>query len=349
MKSLISALALTVFLAAPAGAATKIKMAIDEDPIVPWLAESLGYLKDEGVEIVRVNVEDFEPEDYLLQEPLNKGQFDAAYHWFNHAAFGARHNLPVKAVMVLNDAPGMSILVADRLKDQIKGAADFKGRQIASGAAYGTKSVLTNYLAIKAGLPPHSYQSVAKETEGRQEAVLKGLQDGGVDVMTFQEPMTSALLKSGLVQPLLDFNSGAAVKKTLGAVFPAQSVLMAPSYIKAHPEAVQHLVNAFVRTMRFINAHNADEIIAKLPPAYFTGKDRAAETDLIKKNLSTFARGDYAVSKESARLVLDMIKASDFDQSEEGKWRASAENPKVDPDQLYDNSFVTKATQRYSR
>jgi len=344
MKSLLPALALAAFLAAPADAAGyKIRMAIDEDPIVPWLAESLGYLKAEGVEIVRAKIEDFEPEDYLLQEPLNKGQIDAAYHWFNHAAFGARHNLPVKAVMVVNDAPGMTVLVAERLKDQVKGPADFKDRHVASGAAYGTKSVLTNYLAIKAGLPPHSYQSVAKETEGRQEVVLKGLQDGSVDVMTFQEPMTSALLKSGMVRPLLDFNSRQEEEKSLGAAFPAQSVLMAPSYIAAHPDAAQHLVNALVRTMRFINAHDADQIIAKLPAAYFAGKDRAAEIDEIKKSLPTFAKGDYAVSKASARLVLDMIQASDFDQSEEGKWRATAENPKVDADQFYDNRFVDKA------
>ena len=67
-----------------------MKLAIDEDPIVIRLASSLGYFKQEGIEIVPVKVESFEAEDYLMQNPLIKGQIDASYHWFNHTLFGAR-------------------------------------------------------------------------------------------------------------------------------------------------------------------------------------------------------------------------------------------------------------------
>ena len=69
-----------------------------------------------------------------------------------------------------------------------------------------------------------------------------------------------------------------------------QAVALDPRYIEAHPDTVQHLVNAFVRTMRFINSHSAEEIAAKLPPDYFTGKNRAAEVKLIRDTLPTFAR-----------------------------------------------------------
>src|ERR1700688_1521022 len=74
-----------------------IRLSVDEDPIVPRLAESLGYLKQSGVRIVRVKVESFSKEDYLLQAPLIAGKIDASYHWFNHAVFGARQNLRSKA------------------------------------------------------------------------------------------------------------------------------------------------------------------------------------------------------------------------------------------------------------
>ena len=33
----------------------------------------------------------------------------------------------------------MTIMVANRVKDQVKDAADFKGRNVAEGAGYGTK------------------------------------------------------------------------------------------------------------------------------------------------------------------------------------------------------------------
>ena len=329
--------------AVAADKAVKIRMSIDEDPIVMRLAESLGYFKREGIEIVPVDLEKISGEDYLMQEPLTKGQLDASYHWFNHTIFGARHGFPIQAVMVFNDAPGMTVMVANRVKDQVRGAADFRGRNVAEGASYGTKSVITGYLAQQAGLPRHSYTPVMTASEGRLEAVLAGVKDGKVDVMTFQEPVTSALLQSKLVTTLYDLNSRESTTKVLGAPFPAQSLLMSPKYIQTHPDTVQHLVNGLTRTMRWLNSHSADEIVAKLPPDYFKGKDRQAQVKYIRDTLPTYSRGDYSLSPAAVKLVVDAVQSSDFDQSVEGKWRASGDNSKVRPDELYNNRFVNEA------
>jgi len=321
----------------------KVRLATDDDIFIPALAETLGYFRAEAIEIVPVNVDHFEKEDYLLQAPLNRGQIDACVHWFQHAVFGARHNLPVKAVMLFNDAPGMTVLVANRAQEKIRSAADFTGRNVAQGAGYGTKSVLTNYLAAKAGLPAGSYTPVLTGTVGRQEAVIGGLRDGAVDVMTFQEPITSALQATGLVSTLYDLTSRESTTKVLGAPFPAQCLLLAPGFIAAHPATVQRLVNAFVRTMRFINAHTADEIIATLPADYFAKKDRATEVQLLRRTLSTYARGDYSIPPAAAKLTLEIIRSSRFDDSEEGRWRRDGENLSVVPDDLYTNEFVGPA------
>ena len=323
-----------------------VRMSIDEDPIVIRLAESLGYFQQEGLNLVRVDLERLGIHDYLIQEPLVKGQIDAAYHWFNHAIYGARHGFPIKAVMLFNDAPGMTILVANRLKDQIHSAADFKGKRVAEGAGYGTKSVITNYLATKAGLAPGSYTPVMTGKEGRQQAVISGLKQGGVDVMTFQEPVTSALLDTGMVSTLYDLDSRESTSRVLGAPFPAQSLLMSPGFIQDHPETAQRLVNALVRTMRFINAHSAEEIAAKLPTNYFAGKDRDAEIRLIRSTLSTFAKDDYSLSPAAIQLAVEINLSSNFDQSEEGRWRATGDKSRVSANQLYTNAFVSKALQQ---
>src|SRR5207253_3927206 len=88
----------------------KVRMSIDEDPVVVRLAEGLGYLEHEGLEIERVDVEKISGEDYLVQQPLVDGRIDAAYCWFNHAIYGARHGFPVQALMLFNDAPGIKVL-----------------------------------------------------------------------------------------------------------------------------------------------------------------------------------------------------------------------------------------------
>ena len=322
---------------------TPVRLATDDEVFIPALTEALGYFRAEGLEIVPVKVESFEKEDYLLQAPLNRGQIDACYHWFQHTVFGAHHNLPVKAVMLFNDAPGMSVMVANRVKEKIHSAADFAGRNVAQGAGYGTKSVLTGYLAAKAGLPPASYTPVLMETTGRQEAVLNGVRAGTVDVMTFQEPITSVLQETHLVTTLYDLNSWAATTKVLGAPFPAQCLLMAPNFIAAQPATVQRLVNAFVRTMRFVNAHTAEEIAAKLPAEFFAKKDRAAEIKLLRDTLSTYARDDYSIPPAAAKLTVEVLESSRFDDSEEGRWRRDGENRTVVADELYTNVFVRQA------
>lgn len=348
MKTSVAIALLTAALGATSARAdtpTHVRLTVDEDPITVRLAQSLGYFKAEGLDVEIVDLLKVAPDDYLMQEPLDKGVIDASYHWFNHTIFGARHGFPITAVMMFNDAPGMSVMVANRDRDEIKSAADFKGRRIAEGAPYGTKGLLTAYLAKKAGLPDHSYTPVMLAHEGRQEAVIKGLNAGQVDVMTFEEPITSAIQATGLVTTLYDLNTRAGTEKALGTAWPAQSLLLAPSYIKAHPDTVQHLVNAFVRTMRFINAHNADQIIARLPAAYFEGKDRAFEIETIRRTLPSFARNDYAFPDDAVRQVVTAINGYDFDDSPEGTWRRTGDSSLVNPSSLYTNAFVLKAEQ----
>jgi phosphate transport system substrate-binding protein len=337
---------LAIFTAARAVAADdliKVRMAFDEDLIVTRIADSLGYFKQEGIEIVPVDITQFVKEDYLIQEPLVKGQVDAVEHWFNHTIFGARHDLPITAVMMLNDAPGMKVLVDNRVKDQIKSAADFAGRHVAEGAGYATKAVITGYLAHRAGLPKNSYHSINHPTENRVKLVLADLQADKLEVMTFQEPVTSALLDSGRVSTLYDLTTRAGTVQALGTVFPAESILVAPPFIKAHPDTVQRLVNAYVRAMRWLDAHTADEIVAKLPASYFAGKDRAAQLKLVRAALPSSAKGSYVFPADAVHLVTDAMLWAKFDNSEEGIWRAGGDAAKVRESDLYTNEFVERA------
>ena len=324
---------------------TKVRMTFDEDMIVTQLADSLGYFKQEGIEIVPVDLMKIAKEDYLMQEPLVKGQIDAAEHWFNHTIFGARHDFPIKAVMLLDDAPAMKVLVANRVKDQIRSAADFKGRVVAEGAGYASKAVITGYLAHQAGLPRKSYTSINHPSEGRLQLVLKDLRADKLDVMTFQEPVTSGLLESSLATTLYDLTSREGTVKALGTAFPAQSILMAPQFIKDHPDTVQHLVNAYVRAMRYINAHTADEIISRLPASFFDQKDRPAQIKFLRNTLPCYAKGDYSFPADAVHLVVDAMLWAGFDSSEEGIWRATGDASKVKADELYTNEFVTRAMQ----
>jgi NitT/TauT family transport system substrate-binding protein len=319
----------------------RVRLSGQEATVLPHLTAGLGNFEREGLDVTLVS-EINQPHDYMMQAALHQDELDASVHWFQHVLYGAANGLPVKAVMLLNDAPEVTVLVANRVKDQIKTAADLKGRNVAEGAAFATKSILTNYLATRAGLPLGSYTPVLAEFEGRREAVLQGLKDGKVDVMTFQEPMTSALRETGLTSTLFDMTNKASTVSVLGNPYPAQCLFVTPSYIEQHPEIVQRLVNAFVRTMRFVNSHSAQEIVDSVPPSYFEGKDRASEAARIRQKVGAFAK-DYRFTPGGVGLVIDAIQSAPFDGSEEGEFRARARTAHFDIDALYTNHFVERA------
>lgn len=326
---------------ASAAAPTKLRLSVNE-PLTVQLAIGLGAFAQEGLEIEIVKVESVAKESYLMQQPLVDGKLDASFHWFQHVVFGARHGLPLKAVMMIADTPHMQIVVANRVKDQIRSAADFKGRNIAEGAGYATKSLLTTYLAHRAGLPRDSYTAVLKEADGRREAVLKALAEDRVDVLSFMEPMTSSILETKKVSVLYDLTTRAGTVKALGAPFPSHSLFLSATFIEKNPDTVQRLVNALVRARRFADTHTAEEIAAKLPASYFAGGDRAAAIDRIRKTRPGYARGNYALPPDAVKLVTDAILWSKFDPSVEGQFRAGGATTVRYAD-LYDNRFVEKA------
>jgi NitT/TauT family transport system substrate-binding protein len=322
--------------------ATRVKLAAG-DYVIPQLALGLGHFKQEGLEVTIVDAHHLLEEDWRSTELLNKGELDAEVNWFHRVIYGIGNKAPAKAVILFEDTPGMAIMVANTAKGTIRSAADFKGRRIAQGAGYSTKSYLTSYLATKAGLPPNSYTPVAVEVEGRQEAIVKGLKEGGVDLVVSMEPLTSDMAATHLVSPLYDLVTKEGTRKALGDVWPARCLYVAPGFIKAHPETVQRLVNAFVRTMRYVNSHSPEEIADHLPAAYLAKVGRARAIDAIRRAMPTFTKGDYSMPASAARLEEEVVFSSGFDDSGEGRYRASAKAAKVPPEQTYDNTFVQRA------
>ncbi|MBL8268564.1 ABC transporter substrate-binding protein, partial [Steroidobacter sp.] len=323
------------------------RMTIDDGAMIPRLAESLGYLREQGLELEEIDIHGLTPNDFEMQQPLIDGRVDVAYHWFQHSVFGARHDLPIKAVMAITDAPGMTVLVANRVKDQIRGAADLKGRHVAEGAAYATKSTLMNYLALREGLAPRSYVAVAQQTAGRQEKIIQGLEAGGVDVVACMEPQTAAIRATQRVSTLYDLTSKAATTELLGASLPSESLLMAPAFIEQQPETAQRIVNAFVKTMRFVNSSTAEQIADALPSNYFEGKVRDAEIERIRNTLPSYAQGNYAFADKDVALLVDTIVKFPFDDSPAGQWRNTSLHSNLEPAALYTNDLVLKAMQTF--
>jgi NitT/TauT family transport system substrate-binding protein len=305
---------------------------------IAYLTDALGYFEEAGLDVTvldKQQIKDLEAGGETLGVQVN---------WLQHAVYGTANGKPQLAVMMLHDATGITVMVAEHAKDQILSAADFAGKRIAEGASHSSKGILTNYLATKAGLPSGSYTPVFGALEGRREAVAQALQENSVDVLTFMEPMTTFLRDSGKVSVLYDFGTRESTLAELGLVWPAESLLVNPDFRRENPDTVQKLVDAFVKTMEFIHDSTPEEVAGLLRDTLLAGKSDAEALEAIAKRWPTLSH-DYEFSPESVQLVIDAIQAAPFDDSASGQTRAKAKEKRIDPASLYDNSFVVNALQ----
>jgi NitT/TauT family transport system substrate-binding protein len=320
--------------------------------LVPELAMGLGYFDKEGIDVELVNVMNYRDDDFYSTELLNDGTMDAEICWYQRVVFGIGNGQPAQAVLLIENSPHLTISVANRLKDQIRTVADFKGRIIADSEGFSTRRYLTDTVLERAGLTPADYTPAPGELSQKLPLLTKALQAGQVDIVACMEPMMTGLKATNLVTPLFDLTTAEGTKSTLGEVWPARCLYLSPSYIRDHPDRVQRLVNVFVRTMRFIDTHSAQEIVARMPAGYFApdvDNDlwtayKASKTNEIAKVLPGMAHGDYSIPPSAAQFACDVLFHTAFDDSPEGKYRrAAAQSGKVRPEMTYDNRFVEQA------
>ncbi|MDQ6910898.1 MAG: ABC transporter substrate-binding protein [Actinomycetota bacterium] len=310
----------------PVPVANRIVLLVDEVkairnfPVV--VAERLGYLRADGMDVTIMNTRD----DPTHAEMLMDGRVDAVMAYFHHNIVNHSEGRPSEAIVTLGLTPGAKVLVANQAREKYKTEADLKGSRILAGGAGSSKTTVANALVLAGG---HRLADYTRLPTYGEEKNLAALRDGSADLVVAPVPEGDYYEAQGAATVFADLTTVAGTKTHLGATFPSSTVFMATERVKSNPEIARHLATAFVRTLRYINTHSADEIAA-LIPANVTGKDKAAYLRLLKQELPMFA-GDGTMPADGA----------------DKEWRVLSEfNPKLRAvvlDKTYTNEFVVEA------
>ncbi|MBS0514443.1 MAG: ABC transporter substrate-binding protein [Proteobacteria bacterium] len=285
------------------------------------IAEQLGYFHDEGVDVTVMNIRNEEP----YMDMLMDGRVDAVMAYYHHNVVQRAAGKDIEAVVTLGVTPGMRVLVADQSRDKYKTPVDLKGARIISGGAGSAKTTIANYLVLAGG---HRLDEYARTgTEGK-EANAQLLREGKADLVVAPTPDGFFYEKQG-ASLFADLTTLEGTRKALGVPFPSNTIFMTSAKVKEKPEIAQHLANAFVRTLKFINTHTPEQIMEKIP-ADVRKQYGDDYLKVLKEQIPMFAN-DGRMPEDGAL----------------GEWRVLAEaNPKyktVDVKQTYTNAFVDKA------
>jgi NitT/TauT family transport system substrate-binding protein len=233
------------------------------------LAERLGYYKDENLDISLTD----EPAGVDATANMLAGKVDGVGGFYDHTIALQGLGQSAESVVSMLVTPGEVELCRNDLKGQIKSPADWKGRNLGITDTGSSTDFLTQFLTQKNGVDPKTTHRIGVQAGA---TLIGAMAHKNVDCAMTTEPTVSQLLANKQAYILLDMRTAAGTVQALGGEYPATSLYMSTAYVQKNPQTVQKLVNAYVKTLKWIQTHTAAEITDMMPPDYYAGIGKAA-------------------------------------------------------------------------
>ena len=262
------------------------------------LTDRLGYFKDAGVDVSLKT----EPSGATAENVLVAGKVQGVVGFYDHTVTLQAQGKCIESVVQLAKVPGEAEVVSTKSAGSVAGADDFSGKKLGVTSPGSSTDYLTQYLAKKNGIDSEKYTTV---TAGAGSTFIAALQNGGIDAGMTTDPTIASAVDKGLGKVMIDMRTEEGTQKALGGLYPAASMYMDCSYVKENPKTVQKLVDAFVRTMKWIHTHSAAEIAAKMPKDYNGGDPALYEKSI--KDSSTMFTPDGVMPDGGPETVLDVL------------------------------------------
>lgn len=290
------------------------------------LTEKLGYFKDQGLDVQLMD----ESAGQSAEEALLAGQVDGVVGFYDHTIDLQAKGKSLESVVQFGATPGEYLVVSDKEKDQIKSLTDLKGKKIGITGLGSSTNFLASYLVVKGGNKTSDYTPVPV---GAGQTLIAAIQQGKIDAAVTTEPTVTQLKQRNLASVMLDMSTTDGAKQSLGGTYPAACLYMQTEYVQQHPDVVQKLVNAFVKTMQYIHTHSAAEIADQLPASYYAG-DKQAYIDALQKSLPMFTP-DGKMPEDGPPTVLKVLTT----------FNPKINDAHIDLNKTYTTEFVDKALQ----
>src|SRR5262249_36287658 len=85
------------------------------------------------------------------------------------------------------------------------------------------------------------------------------------------DPMISLMQSEGLVKIVADTRTPEGTQAVYGGPYPGGVVYTTADFIAKNPRTVQAIVTAFVRALKWMSAHAAEDVAKAVPPEYALG------------------------------------------------------------------------------
>jgi len=306
----------------------KLALGVGGKPLLYYLpltiAERKGFFKEEGLE---VEINDFGGGAKSLQA-LVGGSVDVVTGAYEHTIRMQAKGQDIRAVIELGRFPGIVLAVKKEKADAIKSAADLKGAKVGVTAPGSSTNFFVNYLIAKAGGNP---KDAAYIGVGGGAGAVAAMKKGEIEAISNLDPVISKLEADGDVVVIADSRTEQGTKEIFGGSNPAAVVYLKQDFIEKNPNTVQAIVNAFHKSLKWLETASADDIVATVPEAYYLG-DRSLYERAVEASRETYSRTGI-IPEDGMKSALDMLVQFDEELAKAN----------VDLSKTFTDTFVKKA------
>jgi NitT/TauT family transport system substrate-binding protein len=306
----------------------KVTLGVGGKPLLYYLpltiAERKGFFKEQGLE---VEINDFGGGAKSLQALIG-GSVDIVTGAYEHTIRMQAKGQDVVAVTELGRFPAIVIAVKKDKAGQIKSAADFKGLKIGVTAPGSSTALTAQYAMVKAGLKPSDAAIIGV---GSGASAVAAMKKGEIDVISHLDPVIAKLEADGDIQILIDTRTEAGTRELFGGSNPAATLYTKKDFIEKNPQTTQRLVNAFVKTLKWLETAKPEDVAATVPEEYYLG-DKPLYLKAVQNSLESYSRSGI-IPMIGMQSVLDMLRQLD----------PELKDAKVDLAATFDDRFVRQA------
>ena len=243
------------------------------------LAQRLGYFKAENLDVTLID----EGSGQASEEEVVAGNVDAGSGAYSHPMVLNTQGKKIETICQFGIAPGEAEVVDSSLTN-ITTAKDLGGKNLGVTDLGSGTHILTQAILGTAGLDPTKSQYVAV---GAGDTFIAAIQQKKIAAGMTTYPTISRLVNSGKGKILVSLLSPQDTRAALGGDYPFIGIFAKNDWVNSNKDTAQRLVNAYVKTLKYIHSHTAAQIADQMPTDYFAG-DKASYVSDLNSQLAIF-------------------------------------------------------------
>lgn len=229
------------------------------------LAEGLGYLDEEGVDLEVIDAGDAG----RAVGTLLAGKADFASGAFEHVIKAREEKQDLVMTALYVKYPAMSLIVGADSADSITSVEDLRGKRIGTSSPGSAAHYNLITLLKRNGMTEDDVELVFAGLSEMPAAIQNGQVVAGMVV----DPFTTQALQAGTGEMLFDLGTKQGSQELYESEYAMSGLMTQAKTIEENPELVQKVTSAAVRALEYISTHSAQEIADAVPADYSSDKE----------------------------------------------------------------------------